>query len=106
MCNEEVHENPWCLEYVPDHLKTRSMCNETVDWRLYLLQHVPDWFVPQQVKSCHNDRLIEWYEGYKKWRDQKSKIKEELLANAWHPSRYWDWCMSKDEKQGTEKLWV
>ena len=24
---------------------------------------------------------------------------------AWHPSRYWDWCMPEDEKQETEKLW-
>ena len=25
---------------------------------------------------------------------------------AWHPSRYWDWCMSEDEKQGPEKLFL
>ena len=25
---------------------------------------------------------------------------------AWHPSRYWDWCMSEDEKRETEKLWT
>ena len=25
---------------------------------------------------------------------------------AWHPSRYWDWCMSEDEKKETEKLFL
>ena len=24
---------------------------------------------------------------------------------AWHPSRWWDWCIPEDEKQETEKLW-
>ena len=24
---------------------------------------------------------------------------------AWHPSRYWDWCVPEDEKEETEKLW-
>ena len=25
---------------------------------------------------------------------------------AWHPSRWWDWCVPKHEKKKTEKLWV
>ena len=36
---------------------------------------------------------------------QKAQIKKELIPIAWHPSRHWDWCMSEDEKQETEKLW-
>ena len=23
---------------------------------------------------------------------------------AWHPSRYWDWCMSEDEKKRDRKI--
>ena len=34
----------------------------------------------------------------------KAQIKKELMPIAWHPSRYWDWCKSEDEKQETEKL--
>ena len=30
---------------------------------------------------------------------QKAKIKEEFLPIAWHPSRWWDWCVSEDEKR-------
>ena len=50
------------------------------------------------------DKFFEWYESYKKRKAQKASIKEELLPIAYHPSRYWAWCMSEDEKQETEKL--
>ena len=40
-----------------------------------------------------------------KRKPQKAKIKEELLPIAWHPSRCWDWCIPKDKKKETEKLW-
>ena len=42
----------------------------------------------------------------KKQNAQKASIKEGLLPIAWHPSRYWDWCLSEDEKQEAEKLWA
>ena len=53
----------------------------------------------------YDNKLIERYNGYKKRKAQKAKIKEELLPIAWHSSKYWDWCMSEDEKQEREKLW-
>ena len=37
---------------------------------------------------------------------KKASIKEELMPIAWHPSRWWDWCMSEDEKRDTEALWA
>ena len=52
------------------------------------------------------DNFFKWYDGYKKRKAQKASIKEELMPIAWHPSRYWDWCMSEDEKKETEKLWA
>ena len=77
------------------------------------MQFVPDWFVTQgQIDLWHNDdywnndddedKLFEWYDGYEKPKAQKTSIKEKLLPISWHPSRYWDWCMSGDEK----KKWV
>ena len=27
------------------------------------------------------------------------KIRKELMLVAWHPTRWWDWCKSKDEKK-------
>ena len=25
---------------------------------------------------------------------------------AWHPSRWWDWCVPNEEKEETEKLFL
>ena len=50
--------------------------------------------------------MIEWFEGYQIRKVEKASIKEELLPIPWHPSRHWDWCMSEDQKQETEKLWA
>ena len=36
------------------------------------------------------DKFCQWYDGYKKQKFQKVKIKKELLPIALHPSRYWD----------------
>ena len=55
---------------------------------------------------CNDDELIKWYNGYQKRKAQKASIKEELMSIAWHPSRYWDCCMSEDEKKETEKLFL
>ena len=80
----------------------------------YSLQFVPGWFVTQQqLKIWHDDddycnelidELIEWYEGHKGRKAQKSRIKKELMPIAWHPSRYWDWCMSEDKKTRDRKI--
>ena len=35
-----------------------------------------------------------------------TKIYNELLPIAWHPDRFWDWCMPEDEKKEiSSKLW-
>ena len=49
-------------------------------------------------KSEYCDNFFKWYEGYKKRNAQKASIKK-LLPIAWHPSRYWDWCMSEEDKK-------
>ena len=45
-------------------------------------------------------------ETHQKHKAQKSQIKKQLMPIAWHPSRYWDWCISEDEKKETEQLWA
>ena len=67
----------------------------------------------EQLKLWHdsddwwyNDKLVKWYNDYKKRKAGKVNIKEELLPITWHPSRHWDWCMSEDEKKETGKLWA
>ena len=107
MCNEALEKDPWLLKDVPNHFKTQLMCDDAVRYYPYSLEHVPDWFVTQQPidrwydnNYVHNDEVLsKWYEGYKKRRAQKAKIKEKLLSIAWHPDRVKDWCMSEDEKR-------
>ena len=88
------------MKYVPNYFKTREMCNAVGMEDPLLLKYVPDWFVTQQQVKLLDDRLIKWYQGYQKRKAQKAKIKEELLPTACNPSRWWNWCTSKDEKKG------
>ena len=89
------------------------MCKRAVEDGPCTLKFVPDLFVTQELIKLRHDEddhsndngLIEWYEGHQKWKAQKAKIKEELMPIAWHPSPWWDWCISDDEKKETEMLW-
>ena len=109
MCDKAIEIDPFILWHVPDNLKTQMMCIRTVEAGLGLLEYVPDWFVrQQQIKIwadnddyCNNDKLIEWYDGYKKRKDQKAQIKKELSLITWHLDCVIDWWMPEDEK----RLW-
>ena len=106
MCNEALEVNPWSLRDVPDNLKKQEMCIKAVEDEPFPLQYVPDWFVTQEQidiwydGNCYydDDKLIEWYKGYKKRKAQKAKIKEELLPIVWHLNHVMDWCRSGDKK--------
>ena len=110
MCNDAVEASPWQLKYVPDQYKMQKMCDEAVIDNSSSLQYIPDWFVRGDwvhmwyVDSEYHDydnefNFFKRYDSYKKRKAQKTSIKEELLPIAWHPLRYWNWCMSEDEKK-------
>ena len=71
------------LKYVPDCFKMQEICNDVVEKKPYGLEYVPDWFVTQQqIKILRYDNddwydndLIEWFDGYKKRKVRKGKIK-------------------------------
>ena len=112
MCEKVVEKDPYQLGDFHDHLKTQEIGDKAVRDYLFSLQFVPDWFVTrEQIDQWYDDdyvynhhEMIEWYDGYKKQRAQKAQIKKELLPIAWHPLRYWDWCMSEEEKKEAKKL--
>ena len=58
-----------------------------------------DSFVREHIGPWKDDVIIKWGNGHQKGKAQKVKIKELLLA--WHPSRWWNWCVPKDEKKET-----
>ena len=123
MCIKAVEVDPSFLELIPDHFKAQGICDKAVKEESFYLPFVPDWFVTREWMwmwydyyyddvgdhwddDNDEDKLFEWYDGYKKRKAQKASIKQDLLPIAWHPSRWRDWCMSEDEKRETEKLWV
>ena len=122
MCIKAVEKYLSNLAYVSDYLKTQKTCDDSVRRDPYSLKHVPDLFVTREwIDMWHDDyydddgnrcwcdcydKVFEWHESYQKRKAQKAQIKEKLLPIAWHPLRYWDWCMSEDKKRETEKLWA
>ena len=114
MCDAAVCMETYFLANVLNRFKTRKMCDKAVRKEHFSLLFVPDWFVTQQqIKylrddndGSYNNKFINWYDGYKKGKAQKAKIKDELMPIGWHPSRWWDWCLPNDEKQETEKLFL
>ena len=91
MCDKEVEEDPCVLEFVSDWFATH--------------QQVKIWHDDNDYDDDDDDEIIEWYNGYQKRKARKAKIKEELMPIAWYPSRWWDWCISEEEKKETEELW-
>ena len=108
MCIKAVEKASWVLCHVPDQYKKQEICVKAVGKGPFTLQYVPDWFVTQgQVKSWHDDdELVMQHDSYQKCKAQKAQIKKELMPIAWHPSRWWDWCVPEDEKKETKIMGI
>ena len=50
-------------------------------------------------------RLSAWHIKFVKRKELKKGLSEELLA-AWYPDRWWDWCMSEDEKKEIDPILI
>ena len=97
------------LEYIPDQYKTQEMCNKAVFEIPWALKYVPDYFVTKEMMKMDYNKVCfcckNFYESYYKRKKLKKDIHEELALIAWHPNRWWDWCVDIDEKREVEKLW-
>ena len=51
-------------------------------------------------------RLITWRNEFKKCKAFKKYINKELMPVACHLTRWWDWCLSEDEKKGIESVFT
>ena len=36
----------------------------------------------------------------------KKDISEELMLVAWYPNKWWDWCISEDEKKKIDPMFI
>ena len=118
ICNKAVSREPYTLRYVSAHLKTHEMCNKAVHIifpyqyktkgicnkavRLITLRHKGcahesfyDHFKTEDICACSH--VVE---------NKNVFFKEEFMPIAWDPSRYWDWCVSNNEKQETEIIFL
>ena len=43
---------------------------------------------------------------FEKRKKLKKELNEELMTVAWHPNRWWDWYMSKDEKKEIDPMFI
>ena len=105
MCNQAVKKSLCALRFVPDQYKTQEMCNEAAEKSPCALCFVPYPFVMQKMcdeEVKKNPCALWWYKGYEQRKAQKAKIKEELMPVAWHPDRWWNWCVPEDEKKELE----
>ena len=54
-------------------------------------------------------RLLTWqtkFEKRKELEKKKKKLNEELMSAVWHPTRWWDWCVSEDEKMKIDPTFI
>ena len=106
ICNKAVQGDPWTLEHVSDQCETQELCNEALQRDPEVPEYIPDWFVTLKKmwyeEFDDDDENIMWRDAYIKRKAQKAKIKEKLMPAAWHPDRWWNWCVTEDEKKELE----
>ena len=51
-------------------------------------------------------RLLAWHIRFEKRKALTKMISEALIPIAWHPKRWWNFCMSEDVKKETEPIFT
>ena len=51
-------------------------------------------------------RLLTWHIKFEKRKALKKEINEELMPTARHPNRWWNFCVSEDEKKEIEPIFT
>ena len=68
-------------------------CGKAVDAFLVTTEFVPDY----SLTKTH--RLVAWRNRFRHLKTFEKDICKELIPVAWHPTSWWDWCMSEDEEK-------
>ena len=56
-------------------------------------------FYEDGPKTIIHARLLGWHIRLKQRKAFKKETSQELMPVAWHPIRWWYWCMPKDERK-------
>ena len=100
------YDGAMCWAAINGHLEIVKLCKEwgATDydgamWRAAINGHLEivrlcrGWL---DYDAIHDDLLRHHHK-----REFYGGLKDELLPIAWHPDRWWDWCVDEDEKRIT-----
>ena len=51
-------------------------------------------------------RLFVWHIKFIKYKALKKELNEELMHVAWDPDKWWNWCISEDEKKEINPMFI
>ena len=51
-------------------------------------------------------KLLAWYFKFGKWKALKKELNGEFMPVAWYPNRWWNFCVSGDEKKEIEPIFT
>ena len=96
VCNGHIEIVKLCREYGAtdfDEAMYEAACEGHVD----IFKLFRDWI---GFEAIHHDLLRHHHK-----REFSRRIHNELLPIAWHPNRFWDWCVCEEEKVFLEEMW-
>ena len=114
------------IYYHPEHLWTGREAIDLLQAKSKLSRKkVLEYLSQQAFWQCHYETIIDPENGcYKshhktkygkaletelfRWHHKNKYqmgIEDDLIPVAWHPSRFWDWCMAEEDKKTAEQLW-
>ena len=90
ICNLAVSLYFPFIVYCPYKYITQEMCDKAVNDSPAALKHIPIWFVKVKLLKLFTALYAD----------------EELMSAVWHPTRWWDWCVSEDEKMKIDPIFM
>ena len=93
LSNEDIDLDDIDLDIVTFFSYSVGLCNTDLN----NINLDDDNFYEDDPEIIIHVRLTAWHKACKK------KIDKELMPIAWHPTRAWDWFMTKDEKLWNDK---
>ena len=73
-----------------------------------LIKHLKNLFCQA---NCFNffsswNNFFVWHIKFGKREELKKELSEESMPVAWYPNRWWDQCMSEDEKKERDPMFI
>ena len=110
---EKFHDtlfvNDDILFFDEDFCKVTFFANEMGILSVYLDKtnlNDDDNFYEDDPETTINVRLLTWCNKFENCKTFKKCINKELMPVAYHLTRWWNWCLSEDEKKGIESIFT